>query len=72
MEYAKGYHFDSGKKMNVHHCYPSHIKWIDYSEDSSNNNCMACKEGLKIMEVIKTQIQEWITSKIENKLKWIY
>ena len=56
MEYAKGYHFDSGKKMNVHHCYPSSVKWIDYSEDSSNNNCIACKEGLKIMEMIKIQI----------------
>ena len=56
LEYAKGYHFDSGKKMNVHHCYPSRVKWIDYSEDSSNNNCIACKEGLKIMEMIKIQI----------------
>ena len=50
MECAKGYQFDSDKKMCVPHCYPSCVKCNDYSEDSTNQNCISCKEGYYLNE----------------------
>ena len=50
LECAKGYQFDSDKKMCVPHCYPSCVKCNDYSEDSTNQNCISCKEGYYLNE----------------------
>ena len=42
LECAKGYQFDSQNKICVPHCYYSCLKCNDYSEDSTNHNCIVC------------------------------
>ena len=48
LECAKGYQFNSDKKRCVPHCYPSCLKCNDYSEDSTNHECISCKEGYNL------------------------
>ena len=42
------YQFDSQNKICVPHCYYSCLKCNDYSEDSTNHNCIECQEGYNL------------------------
>ena len=48
LECSKGYQYNSENKNCFPHCYPSCEKCNDYSEDSTNHNCIICKEGYNL------------------------
>ena len=48
LECANGYQFNSENKTCIPHCYPSCLKCNDFSENSTNHNCIVCKEGYNL------------------------